>query len=139
LADIDHFGVILPYEFAALLMRTGLQELLEKVYDPNAKIHMMSGKSVARTVRGHFLIDIALHALLDSETFGIKLTDVPVISITNGDQNIIQFEISLPQIRMSKINKNIELNMTETSISEQSAMDIKGGETKELENLPQSN
>jgi hypothetical protein len=45
-------------------------------------------------------MDIALHALLDSETVGINPTEVPLISITTPDQDIIQGELSLQQIRI---------------------------------------
>lgn len=47
-----------------LMMGTGLQECLETVYAPNSVIHMLSGKSIQRAIRGHFLVDTALNALI---------------------------------------------------------------------------
>jgi len=50
-----------------IMSGSGLEELLQVVYAPNAVTHMMSGKAVSRATRGHFLVDSALHALLISK------------------------------------------------------------------------
>ncbi len=47
-----------------LMIGTGLQECLETTYGSNSVIHMLSGKSVQRAVRGHFLVNTALNALI---------------------------------------------------------------------------
>lgn len=47
-----------------IMTGTGLQECLETVYASNSVIHMLSGKSVQRAVRCHFLVDTALNALV---------------------------------------------------------------------------
>ena len=39
---------------------SGITQALERVYGPNAVAHMMTGKAVARAVRGHLLLDSAL-------------------------------------------------------------------------------
>lgn len=52
---------------------SGLQELLECVYAPNAVVHMLSGKAVSRAVRGHFLVESTLYALILSEIYGIQI------------------------------------------------------------------
>ena len=51
-----------------LMAGSGLQQLLEIAFAPNAVIHMLSGKSVTRAVRGHFLVDAVLNAMIISET-----------------------------------------------------------------------
>lgn len=56
-----------------LMAGSGLQELLELVYAKNAVIHMLSGKAVSRAIRGHFLVDGALNAMLASKTFNVPL------------------------------------------------------------------
>ncbi|XP_053373150.1 uncharacterized protein LOC123533634 [Mercenaria mercenaria] len=61
-----------------LMAGSGLQELLEVIYAPNAVVHMMSGKATARALRGHFLVNTALHALIVSKLFGIELTSTPL-------------------------------------------------------------
>ena len=38
----------------------GLEEALETVYGPNAVAHMISGKAISRSLRGHFLVEAAL-------------------------------------------------------------------------------
>lgn len=54
-----------------LMGGSGLRELLELVYATNTVTHMLSGKAVARAVRGHLLIDAALHSLLCSKAMGV--------------------------------------------------------------------
>ena len=43
------------------------------MYAKNAVGHMLTGKAVARDVRGHFLVDAALNTLLVCNTFNIPL------------------------------------------------------------------
>ncbi|CAC5363751.1 unnamed protein product [Mytilus coruscus] len=58
-----------------LMSGSGLNEVLETVHSTNAVGHMMTGKALARAVRGHLLVDTALNALLVSMTFDIPLPD----------------------------------------------------------------
>ena len=55
-----------------LMHESGLKETLETIYTPTAVTHMLSGKAVSRAVRGHFIVDSALNALLISKAFSIK-------------------------------------------------------------------
>ena len=57
-----------------LMAGSGLKELLEIVYADNAVSHMLSGKAIAWAIRGHFLVDAALNALLVSDAFNIPVT-----------------------------------------------------------------
>ena len=50
-----------------IMAGSGIEELFEVIYAKNTVSHILSGKAVARAVRGHFLMDSALHALLLSE------------------------------------------------------------------------
>lgn len=61
-----------------LMADTGLQEALSVVYAPNAVNAMLQGKAVTRAVRGHFLVDAALNALLASEAFHAPLPRLEV-------------------------------------------------------------
>ena len=45
---------------------SGFAEILETVYASSAVVHMLNGKAVARALRGHFLVDNVLNALLSS-------------------------------------------------------------------------
>ncbi|XP_065915240.1 uncharacterized protein [Dysidea avara] len=56
-----------------LMAASGLQELLEQVYAPNAVVHMLNGKATARALRGHLIVDAALNALILASTFGIPI------------------------------------------------------------------
>ncbi|GFR99684.1 hypothetical protein ElyMa_002798100 [Elysia marginata] len=59
-----------------LMTGFGLRELLEVIYAPDAVGHMLSGKAVARTVRGHVLVGSVLNALLASSVFGVDLQSI---------------------------------------------------------------
>ena len=52
---------------------SGLKELLELVYAPNAVTHMLSGKAVSRSVRGFMLVNIALHCLMTGNVWYKKM------------------------------------------------------------------
>lgn len=56
-----------------LMAGSGLKELLELIYAPNAVEHMLSGKAVSRALRGHLIVDAALNALLYSATLGVQV------------------------------------------------------------------
>ncbi|GFR77724.1 hypothetical protein ElyMa_002244600 [Elysia marginata] len=60
----------------SLMTGSGLRELLEVIYAPDAVVHMLSGKAVARAVRGHLLVDSVLNALLASSAFGVDLQSI---------------------------------------------------------------
>ena len=46
-----------------IMSGTGLREILELIYAPNAVTHMLSGKAVSHAVRGFMLVDSALQTL----------------------------------------------------------------------------
>lgn len=48
---------------------SGLQEVLELVYAPNAVSHILTGKAYARAVRGHLLVGVAVNAVLTADAF----------------------------------------------------------------------
>jgi len=56
-----------------LMDSSGLQEVLELIYAPNAVIHMLSGKAIARAVRVHFIVDAALNTLMLRKVFNVPL------------------------------------------------------------------
>lgn len=51
---------------------SGLKEILEQVFNRNTVTHIMSGKAIARALRGHFLVDSALHTVLLEEKLGFS-------------------------------------------------------------------
>ena len=51
---------------------SGLQQLLEVVFAQNSVTHMLTGKAIARAVRGHFLADAVLNAELDRARVATK-------------------------------------------------------------------
>ena len=58
---------------------SGLSNVLETAYGPNAISHMMSGKAVSRAIRGHFLVDSALMIKL------MQKVTPSTINVTNDD------------------------------------------------------
>ena len=61
--------------FGKIMSGTGLSELLEMVYAPSAVGHMLSGKAVARSFRGHCLVDAALNAMITSQAYNFPLPE----------------------------------------------------------------
>jgi len=59
-----HTEMSFPGCIGHIMLGSGLQEVLQLVYAKNAIGHMLTGKAVARAVRGHFLVDAALNTLL---------------------------------------------------------------------------
>lgn len=59
---------------------SGLQEVLELIYAPNAVIHMMSGKAVARAVRAHSIVDASLNAMILADVFNPNLPQQSAIT-----------------------------------------------------------
>ena len=68
-----------------LMAASGLQELWELIYASNTVVHMLTGKAIARAVRGHFIVDAALNALLIACTLDvlIPLLDKEPVEVTH--------------------------------------------------------
>lgn len=60
-------------EVHELMAGSGLEDLLGKVYANNDVKHMLSGKAIARAIRGHFLVDAALNTMLVANAYNIPL------------------------------------------------------------------
>ena len=45
------------------------------IYASNAVVHMLTGKAIARAVRGHFIIDAALNAMILSRIYHVSDVD----------------------------------------------------------------
>ena len=43
-----------------LMEKSGIEEALGNIYGPNAVIHVLNGKAYSRSIRGHFLLQLAL-------------------------------------------------------------------------------
>lgn len=52
-----------------LMDGSGLSDLLSLIYATDKVPHLLSGKAISRAIRGHLLVDSALHALLLSQLF----------------------------------------------------------------------
>ena len=78
-AEMSYLGCI-----GHIMASSGLQELLELIYAPNAVVHMLSGKAIARAVRAHFIVDAALNALMLTNVLNAPLPSQHDIS-NNSD------------------------------------------------------
>ena len=56
-----------------LMAGSGLKELLETVYAPNAVEHIFTGKAIARAVRAHLLVDAALNTLMLAKSLKVPI------------------------------------------------------------------
>ncbi|XP_071165969.1 uncharacterized protein [Mytilus edulis] len=102
-----------------LMSNTGLKEMLELIYAPNAVTHILSGKAVARAFRGHMLVDTALYCLLIADIFNIdvsKLLEEPNSTFETTDMKEIDElysqlssgELSASEAGESDVLKNLE-------------------------------
>lgn len=51
----------------------GLKEVLEQVFATNTVPHLLSGKAISRSIRGHILIEAALYAVLTVDFFSLEV------------------------------------------------------------------
>ena len=61
-----------------LMAESGLKELLESIYVPNAVEHILNGKAIARAVRAHLLVDAVLNTLILSKVLRVSILDFEV-------------------------------------------------------------
>ena len=76
-----------------LMAGSGLKELLELIYAPNAVQHMLSGKSVSRALRGHFIIHSAPNALLYSIALGGTIPHLQTAGMNDPCYNYLQISL----------------------------------------------
>ena len=69
-----------------LMAGSGLQEVLQVAYAENAVKHMLSGKAIARAIRGHLLVYAALNAMLMAKAYDIPLLE----SSVDGESQSVQ-------------------------------------------------
>ena len=89
-----------------LMAGSGIEEALQEVYGSNAVSHMMSGKAIARALRGHILIDCALKMLLIEEIF----SDNTAVSIElqNMFDSVMNEKITESDVENSKVLSNLK-------------------------------
>ena len=51
------------------MAESGLAQVLEVVYAENAVKHILSGKAIARAIRGHFIVHAALNTILAANAY----------------------------------------------------------------------
>ena len=73
-----------------LMAGSGLKELLDMIYAPNAVEHIFTGKAIARAVRAHLLVDAALNTLMLSKALTVPISgtqDTPNESVAAEDED----------------------------------------------------
>ncbi len=88
-----------------LMSASGLQHILELVYAPNAVVHMLTGKAIARAVRAHLLVDAALNGLLLANALG-----APLPSQSIGEYEEAYEAISDSEETAADVDTNRDLN-----------------------------
>ena len=71
----------------SLMAGSGLKEILEMIYAPNAVEHILTGKAIARAVRAHLLVDAAVNTLIVS-----KALKVPIPGLQDKSDDPPSFE-----------------------------------------------
>ena len=67
-AEMSFLGCI-----GSMMASSGLHEVLELIYAPNAVVHMLSGKAIARAVRAPFIVEAALNAMMLTDVLDAPL------------------------------------------------------------------
>ena len=67
---------------------SGLPELRELIYAPNAVVHILNGKAIALVVRAHFSVDAALNALILTAVLDAPLSIQPDKSNSNNNAEV---------------------------------------------------
>jgi len=57
----------------SLMAGSGLKEILEMIYAPNAVEHILTSKAIARAVRAHLLVDAAVNTLIVSKALKVSI------------------------------------------------------------------
>ena len=68
-----------------LMAGSGLEQVLEVVYAENAVKHILSGKAIARAVRGNFMVHAALNLMLASNAYNTELPTFPDVYGNTAD------------------------------------------------------
>ena len=68
------------------MTEAGLKDLFSVVYAENTVPHRLSGKAIDRAIRGHTLVELALHALISADIFDINQ---PGNSRSSGPNHLI--------------------------------------------------
>ena len=95
---------------------SGLQEMLESIYAPNAVVHMLSGKAIARAVHTHLIVDAALIALMLRSVLNAPLPCQPEISDSNEneDPDFAETVARPPDEQCAGVGKNLDLGEAHT-------------------------
>ena len=56
-----------------LMAGSGLKDVLESFYASNTVVHMLSGKAIARAIRGHFMVDAVLNAVILASSYNVPI------------------------------------------------------------------
>ena len=88
---------------------SGLKEPLETIYAPNVVAHMLSGKAVARAVRGHFIVDSTLNGFLLSKAFELKRLEpdqfpAVILSDNTVEENFSVLNRTRKKLQTTKMN-----------------------------------
>ncbi len=97
-----------------LMGSSGLQEMLESIYAPNAVVHMLSGKAIARAVRAHFIVDAALNALILKSGFNVPLPCQPDTSASSDNEDQDFAETVTSDENCADVGKNQDLDEAHT-------------------------
>ena len=124
-----------------LMAGSGLSSVLECVYGKNAVEHILSGKAISRAIRGHLLVDAALHMnLIDilypaKDELNIQSRDVEKEKIAE-EETLTTLKIALEQQREEdQEGKNEHLEQQHEKIVELGTKSSRDVIQKEIEEL----
>ena len=132
-----------------IMAGSGLEDVLGLAYATNAVVHMLSGKAIARAIRGHFLVDSALNCLLMRDLLNIPLK-IDDCSINEDEANSDICEETVREETVPTVNSEVhddlekakvlyeKLLADEISLEEVCSADVFGKLSEELGNKKES-
>ena len=73
----------------SLMAGSGLKEILEMIYAPNAVEHILTGKAIARAVHAHLLVDAAVNTFIVSKALKVP---IPGLQDKSDDPPLVEHE-----------------------------------------------
>ena len=80
----------------SLMAGSGLKEILDMIYAPNAVEHILTGKAIEQAERAHLLINAAVTTLIVS-----KALKVPIPGLQNKSDDYLQLNMNHTTMKMT--------------------------------------
>lgn len=103
-----------------IMAGSGLQEVLKLVYAKNAVGHMLTGKAVARAIRGHFLVDAAcwcaIHLTFPCQSTPVLTMQSKRVMSLQVQRNNKRMQPGLTSLQVQRSTRKTQLSLTSLQV-----------------------